>query len=173
MAGKLKPILAITLGGAVLLAAGSWGGNWLVSGRFETRTGNAYVAGDIVAIAPRVAGHVKEVMVGDNVIVKAGDVLFRIDDGTYRAAVAEAEAAVAQAEAAIAVNDAQHALQLAAINQAQASHAEAEARLDHARTTYDRYDRLARSQTASVASIDAARSTSRNRRQGCGRPRQP
>ncbi|MGN8545823.1 biotin/lipoyl-binding protein [Bradyrhizobium sp. 13971] len=40
-------------------------------------TDNAYVHGDITAIAPKVAGYVAEVAVHDNQAVSAGDILVR------------------------------------------------------------------------------------------------
>ena len=64
-----------------------------------TSTDNAYVRGDVTSLAPKVAGYVVAVDVDDNQAVRAGDVLFRIDDRDYRARLAQAAANVEAAEA--------------------------------------------------------------------------
>ncbi len=67
-------------------------------------TDNAYVRGRTTVIAPQVSGYVVAVPVGDYARVKAGQVLARIDDSTYRARVEQARASLAAAEAALANN---------------------------------------------------------------------
>ena len=88
-------------------------------------TDNAYVRGDVTQIAPKVSGHVTQVLVRDNQPVRAGEVLFRIDDRDYRARLAQSQAAVAARLAAVGNLDAQLALQRAVVNQAEASVREA------------------------------------------------
>ena len=70
---------------------------WATSGRFVS-TDNAYVSQDKVSVATEVAGRIVEVRVRENQIVKAGDLLFRIDPAPYRIALAQANAAIAGAE---------------------------------------------------------------------------
>ena len=82
--------------------------------------------------------------------MRAGDVLLRIDDADYRAALAEARAAVAAAEAEIATLDAQTALEQATVEQRAADVAAAEAALTLARQDRERYDRLARTSAGTV-----------------------
>lgn len=53
-----------------------------------------------VEIRPRVTGYLAEVAFDEGALVKSGDLLFRIDDREYRAAVARAEAEVARTQAA-------------------------------------------------------------------------
>ena len=85
-----RPVLAAT-GLALLLAAGSWyGERWWTVGRFLERTDDAFVGGDIVSVAPRVAGLVARVAVTDNQAVHAGDLLVQLDDRDYRAGLARA-----------------------------------------------------------------------------------
>src|SRR3954454_16031990 len=62
-------------------------------------TDDAQVAADIVPIAPRVQGLVKEVSVVENKLVKAGETLVVLDDADYQARVKKAEAELATAEA--------------------------------------------------------------------------
>lgn len=124
MKKRLVPLvlLAAALSGA---SAGGW--YWWTTGRFRQTTDNAYVHADIVRIAPKVAGYVKEVAVGDNQSVAAGDLLVRLDDRDYRARLAEAEAAVAAQGAAIANIDSRLDLQQSLIAQASADIGAAEA----------------------------------------------
>ncbi|MBS1167220.1 MAG: secretion protein HlyD [Proteobacteria bacterium] len=77
-----------------LIAAGGW--YWVIGSRWAS-TENAYVQQNKVLVAPEVEGRIAEVLVGQNQIVKPGDVLFRIDDATYRIALQKADGAVALA----------------------------------------------------------------------------
>src|SRR5258708_36548308 len=82
--------------GAVVVVAAGWA---RVRSSGETSTDNAYVHGDVTSLAPKVAGYVMAVEVEDNQTVRAGDVLFRIDDRDYRARLAQAVANVEAAQA--------------------------------------------------------------------------
>ncbi len=124
-------------------------------------TDNAYVRGDVTSLAPKIAGYVREVNVQDNQVVRAGEVLFRIDDRDYRARLAQAEANVQAAQARLVNVDAEAALQQALIRQATAQrHAQlAEMRL--AAKVSDRRRELIRGRFVSqdqVDESDAARS---------------
>lgn len=67
-------------------------------------TDDAALTSDVIQISPQVTGTVKQVLVKDNEVVKAGDLLVVLDDSTYKAAVDQAQAnlvaAVAQAKGA-------------------------------------------------------------------------
>jgi len=91
--GWVRPALMISVP-LLLLAAGAI--YWILTSRFES-TENAYVQQNMVSIAPEVAGRIIAVKVRENQQVKAGDVLFTIDDAPYRIALAEAEASLADA----------------------------------------------------------------------------
>ncbi|HTS49867.1 MAG TPA: HlyD family secretion protein [Bryobacteraceae bacterium] len=67
-------------------------------GAYES-TDDAQVDGHINAISARINGYVTEVLVDDEQVVKAGDVLVRIDPKDYNVALANAEADLAAAEA--------------------------------------------------------------------------
>lgn len=77
-----------------LAAVGGW--YWVSGGRWAS-TDNAYVQQNKVLVAPEVEGRIAEVLVGQNQMVKPGDVLFRIDDAAYRIALEKADGAVALA----------------------------------------------------------------------------
>jgi membrane fusion protein (multidrug efflux system) len=62
-------------------------------------TDDAFLAGHVVSVSPRVAGHVAEVHVDDNQRVKAGDLLVRLDPNDFQARLAAAEAALDAARA--------------------------------------------------------------------------
>lgn len=94
----LRPLLMI--GVPLLVAAGAlW--LWLSSGG-SVSTDNAYVQQDKVQVAAEAGGRVVEVLVHENQVVKAGDLLFRIDPDPYRIAVAQADAAIANAQVQVA-----------------------------------------------------------------------
>lgn len=61
-------------------------------GSREVSTDNAYVAGEMAAVTPLIAGKVIEVAVTDTQTVRRGQVLFRLDDQDQRIALAQAEA---------------------------------------------------------------------------------
>ena len=71
----------------------------------ETLPGRA-VAFQTADIRPRVSGVIKEIPYQPGRPVQPGDVLFVIEDDTYRAALQSAEAGVAQAEASVAAAEA-------------------------------------------------------------------
>jgi membrane fusion protein, multidrug efflux system len=73
---------------------------WQYFSSFES-TDDAQVDGHILAISARITGHVTDVTVEDEYIVKAGDVLVRIDPKDYEVAVAQAVADLDNAEAAL------------------------------------------------------------------------
>src|SRR5215469_11485429 len=135
-------------GAALLIGLGAawYGHHWWTAGRFIESTDDAYVGGDITVIAPKVAGFIAEVAVTDNQAVHAGDLLVKLDDRDYKAALARAEAAVAGQQATLANLDAARRLQEAVIAQAQAELTATAAEI--ARTGYDvdRYRSLARDQ---------------------------
>jgi membrane fusion protein (multidrug efflux system) len=109
-----------------------WGYNWFVEGRFLVSTDDAYVGADASVIAAKVAGHVVEVPIAENQKVHAGDLLARIDDGDYRLAVEAAKAKIATQDATIARIGRQVEAQNAAIDQAAAQVASADAQAEGA-----------------------------------------
>lgn len=73
---------------------------WQYLGSYES-TDDAEIDGHVDAISARINGHVDEVMVEDAQVVKAGDVLVKIDPHDYQVAAAQAEANLAEAQAAL------------------------------------------------------------------------
>jgi len=150
--------------GAALLAGVVYGVHWWTTGRFIQDTDDAYVGGDITVIGPKVSGYITQLNVTDNQYVHAGDLLVKIDDRDYRAALAKAEGAVAAQEALLLNLDATEQLQQAVINEAKASIAAASAEATRAHDDEVRYRELAGRAAVSVESAqraDAADKTAR------------
>lgn len=80
---------------AVALAAGWWLWNFYMQAPW-TRDGK--VRAEQVSITPQVSGSITELNIKDNQLVKAGDILFRIDETPYKIAVLNAQAQLARAQ---------------------------------------------------------------------------
>ena len=89
MSKKAKNNLLVWAGPLVIAVIGIW--VYLQSGRF-IETDNAYLKANKVSISSEISGKVVEVMVGDNGLVEAGQVMFRVDDQPYQIALARAQA---------------------------------------------------------------------------------
>ncbi len=125
---------------AVLLV----GGLYAATGPSDPSTHDAYVRADATWIAPKIAGHVAEVLVQDNQTVKAGQPLVRLDDRDYRIAVTLAEADVTAARAAIENLQATLSRQDALIEQAAATLRADTASLGFAQASAARYQALSK-----------------------------
>ena len=139
--------LAAALGVA---AAADFGHYYLTTGRYLETTDDAYVKADSTIIAPKVSGYIAQVLVNDNQPVTAGQLLAKIDDRDFRAALSQAQADVAAAEAAVRNLDAQIALQQPIIEQGTADIAAADANLKFAREEQARYDGLMKTGSGTV-----------------------
>lgn len=132
-------------GGLVVLLAAAWGGwRWWKVGRFIETTDDAYVGGNVTAIAPHVAGFVAAIPVVDNQYVHAGQLLVRLEGRDARAAEARARAGRDARAAASAAADAGILLQHALIRADAAGLAGARARARFADQDAARYRALAR-----------------------------
>ena len=89
-------LLAIVLGAAVIGAV-VW---WLQTRAWES-TDDAFIDVHMVQVAPQVGGRVMRVLVDDNQLVRAGDVLLEIDPANFKASLDQALAARANAAAAL------------------------------------------------------------------------
>ena len=116
-----KRMLLMAVVVLAVIAAAIYGVRWWTVGRFIENTDDAYVGGELTVIAAKVPGYIARVAVVDNQVVHAGDLLIKIDDRDYVAALAKAEGAVAAQNAALANLDATAKLQQAVIAQARAT----------------------------------------------------
>jgi membrane fusion protein (multidrug efflux system) len=156
--GKRKVIL---LGVAALLAVAGvyYGVNYYLVGRFIVSTDDAYVRANNTTLGARVSGHIAQILPGDNAMVKAGDVLFRIDDGDYRIAVDAAKRKIATQEATIARIGRQVTAMQSAVEQAGAQLASADAMSKRAQLDFDRQDALSTKGFASRAIFETSQAT--------------
>jgi membrane fusion protein (multidrug efflux system) len=138
---KARLILLLALL-AALGGGGSYGRHWWTVGRFLETTEDAYLQADKVTVAPRIAGHVAEVLVGDNERVKPGDVIARLDDREYRIALKQEEADVEKSRAQVLGTAAAIMQQQAQVESAKAEVENTDAALDFAGKEYTRYQNL-------------------------------
>ncbi len=131
-------------------------------------TDDAFVNGQIIAISPRVSGHVATVHVQDNQKVKAGDLLLEIDPSNFQARLDEDQAMVSNAEAMAdaaeskkAEVQAQLAVAQAALKQSRAELLAILANYDQSSTDLKRYKKLAASNTISPQQLDHATTAER------------
>jgi membrane fusion protein, multidrug efflux system len=136
-----RAIIAAALLAGVAFGA-DFGHHYWTVGRFIESTDDAYVKADYTTVAPKVAGYIRQVLVNDNDTVKAGQVLARIDDRDFQAALLQAKADVKAAEAAVTNLDAQISLQQSIIGQARATLDASQASLAFAQSDADRAGRL-------------------------------
>jgi len=134
----------------LIAAAVAYGSYYWTIGRFLESTDDAYVQADSTIIAPKVSGYLSGVLVEDNQPVKAGQPLAKIDDRDYIAALNQAEADVATAQADIDNVTATLVQQQAIIAQARATVAVDQANLTYAEQENARFSGLAKIGGASV-----------------------
>jgi membrane fusion protein (multidrug efflux system) len=129
---------------------------WWHNGRFIEHTDDAYVGADTTVMSARVPAYITDVLVKDNQQVHAGDVLVRLEDRDYRAALAKAESAIAAQQATLINLEATRQLQLAVIAQARAGVDASNAETQRAKEDQTRYDNLALKAAVSKQSEERA-----------------
>ncbi|ASV96900.1 HlyD family secretion protein [Paraburkholderia aromaticivorans] len=138
-----SPLKIIRVAALVVAAGvGAWACSSLAGGSNTESTNDAYVEADFTLVAPRIAGQISDVFVNDNQAVKAGQLLVRIDDRDFRAALLSAEADVAAAKASVANFDAEIARQPSLVEQARATLKADDASIAFARANAARYQNL-------------------------------
>ncbi len=153
----IRKRLALACLGLLIAVVSAWYGyRWWTVGRFIESTDDAYVGGEVTVIAPKVAGIISQVAVTDNQAVHAGDLLVKLDDRDYRAALEKASAAVAGQTATLANIEATRRLQQALIEQAEAEITAADAEVARSRFDVGRYRQLAADQFASAQRFQQA-----------------
>lgn len=137
-----------------------WAGTWV-------KTDNAYVTGHIHTISVRVPGTVKEVFVGENQTVTAGELLARLDPSDLEVRRQQALAQLAQADAQVQQAEAQISQARAQLSREQARATKAQQDLARANSLYhdatgaisrQEFDQAKAENEATQASLEAARS---------------
>ncbi|WP_371815129.1 HlyD family secretion protein [Bradyrhizobium sp. CCBAU 51753] len=153
--GKRKFVM-LGVVGLLALAAASYATYYLLVGRFYVSTDDAYVRANNSMLGARVAGHIAAILPGDNALVRAGDVIFRIDDGDYRIAVDAARTRIVTQEATIERIGRQVLAAESSVEQAQAQLTSAEAGLKRADLDFDRQQALNTKGFASRATYEVS-----------------
>jgi membrane fusion protein (multidrug efflux system) len=110
--------------------------------RYFQSTDNAYVKADVTWVIPRVSGEITSLLVNDNQVVKAGQVLMKLDDRDTQARYAQAEAMVGVKEAALGVQKQNEIAAQASIAQARAGLDATHAEVIRLKKDFDRYQTL-------------------------------
>jgi membrane fusion protein, multidrug efflux system len=134
------------------------GGYWYVTGGRVMSTDNAYVEADKVGISTDVSGIVKEIDVGNNQHVEAGQVLFRLDDLPFRLALERNEAQVGIVRNDLNALKANYRDMQAQIKQAQND-------VDYFTVEFRRQQELVNARVAAQTNFDAARRNMQNAQQ--------
>ena len=126
-------------------------------------TDDAFIAGHVISIAPRVAGQVAAVQVLDNQMVHSNDLLVVLDEADYATTVAQKQAAAlsqtANVHTIVAAYELMQAKVVTAKAAAQAAHADAEAgeaTAKKAQSDLNRAEDLRKQNTISQEEFDAA-----------------
>ncbi len=135
----------LMIGGVTAVLLGS-AAAWLSSGRYAS-TDNAYIQSDIVMISPQVTGPIVESKLDDNMTVKQGDILFRIDPSQYQIALAQSEANLVTARTTVEKMKADYMQQQASLQSAQAD-------VTYRTELYNRYMKLKNTNAISKSDID-------------------
>lgn len=143
---------------ALIAAGGYFGHDYWTVGRFHVSTDDAYVKADSSTIAPKVSGHIIEVLVSDNQTVIAGQPLARIDDRDFRSALDQAKADVAAAEATLSAKEAALDIQQSTIAAARATVDVDKANETFAQQNDKRYSNLATTGYGPVRTAEQAAS---------------
>jgi membrane fusion protein (multidrug efflux system) len=148
----ILPILIV----AAIGAGGWYGYEYWTTGRFMVSTDDAYIQGDITAIAPKVTGYIDRIDVVANQRVKAGDPLVTLDNGDYTIAEEQAEAQIATEKLSLDRINAQIVAAKASLQQAQAGKLNAQAVLTNAQAGSVRAKQLHATSFASQSQLDDA-----------------
>jgi membrane fusion protein (multidrug efflux system) len=153
--GRRRAVL-VSIVTLLALAAAAYGVHYFLIGRFFISTDDAYVRANNTTLGARVSGHVASILPGDNTVVRAGEVIFRIDDGDYRIAVDAARTRIATQQATIDRIGRQVTALESAVEQAKAQLASADAGLKRADLDYDRQQALSTKGFASHATFEVS-----------------
>ena len=158
-ATRLPPRTIRLVAYGVILAVAIWACVRLFADSNSETTNDAYVTADFTLVAPRVAGQLSEVLVEDNQQVKAGQLMVRIDDRDFKAALMSAEANVTAEKASVANYEAEIARQPSLVDQARATLKSDGASIEFARANASRYQNLSEAGAGTTQEQQHASST--------------
>ncbi|PWY56888.1 multidrug transporter [Legionella qingyii] len=91
-----RKIAMFALGSIFLLTALIWILYWLIWGRFELYTDDAYVNGNMVQLMPQISGTVISINTDETQLVTEGQIIIKLDPTDYAIALQKAKANLAQ-----------------------------------------------------------------------------
>jgi membrane fusion protein (multidrug efflux system) len=163
---KSKPPLFWWLTTIVLAVLVYFGLSYFIEAMTHETTDDAFIAGHVISIAPRVDGQVVAVHVLDNQMVHSNDLLVEIDPATYATTLAQKNAARdsqgSSYKAAVAAYELMSQKVKTAEASAQSSQAEvvsAEATETKAKADFERAQALIKDQTISSQEFDQAKAS--------------
>jgi membrane fusion protein (multidrug efflux system) len=86
-----RKVISFGLMGAVLILALTGSDYYVYTQSFQS-TDDAFIAGDVTDLAPKIAGRIDRVLIDDNHRVRKGDLLVTIDPRDYDAALRQKQA---------------------------------------------------------------------------------
>ena len=92
---RRRLVLALVL---VAVLASGWAGTAWYRGRLTVTTDDAYIEGTVAPVSAKIPGQVVDVLIRDNELVRAGQVVVRLDARDYKAKAEQSRAAVLMAE---------------------------------------------------------------------------
>jgi membrane fusion protein, multidrug efflux system len=140
---RLKQLALATPTVVIVAGAGWYATEWWRTGRFIETTDDAYAGGEVTPVSPHVAGFIAEVLVADNQHVTVGQLLIRLDQRDFRAALNHAQAVADERQAMLASLEAKSVLQQQVIAEAEAALATKTAKATFAAVDAARYRDLA------------------------------
>jgi membrane fusion protein (multidrug efflux system) len=143
--------------GTIVIVSTNWT-RW-EGGEGWQRTNDAYLESDLTPISAKVTGYIRELPFRDFQRVRKGQVLARLVDDDYRAAVAQAEANIVGATAQHRALQAQQKLQLANLEAARAVVASAVASVEQSRRDLARQQRLLQTGSSSTEARERLETT--------------
>ena len=150
--------LGLVVAVLAILSGGAWAGrHWWAVGRYIETTDDAYIGGNVTAIAPHVSAFVAQVLAADNEHVHKGQVLVRLDPRDFQTALDHAVAVVAARTTEVEGLRARYTLQQSTIRQYDADRAAKAARATFTAQDAERYRNLA--QTNAVSRQEAQQSS--------------
>ena len=150
--------LGLVVAVLAILSGGAWAGrHWWAVRRYIETTDDAYIGGNVTAIAPHVSGFVAQVLAADNERVHTGQVLVRLDPRDFQTALDHAAAVVDARTTEVEGLRARYTLQQSTIRQNEADRAAKAARASFTAQDAERYRNLA--QTNAVSRQEAQQSS--------------
>ena len=151
----------VALGGLLFVGLG-----YLAESLTHETTDDAFLDGNVIAVAPKVSGQVKQVRVTDNQSVRAGELLLEIDPRDLQVALDQKQAAVTAAQANVGLLKAtldlfrsEIATAEATAKQTAAEAGASAATAERARADFKRAEELIQNHTISPQEFDLAKAT--------------